>query len=291
MVIYSGRGRRAQEARAWRHAHACGVARRGHGRRVARLRPKGHDGLHRVAGLLPIMWSSSVGAEVMKPLATPVLGGMISSLLHVLIVTPVIFFSIRERQLGLQLQHETAPIAARPLLGRRALITTVLVIAVAGAVFAVWRLTRPTATDIGASATAGRVVQTVRSGDIDIVVRSPTSTLRTGRNAFTIEFRSSSGALVDVGTVRVSATMTMRARPCRGMCKYGDGVPGRFAATLTRHGGSWRPRRMDALPASVRQFPGKCAMRTCQSHHDRSRGVLPRFLPVAKRQRLVSGMQ
>ena len=42
-----------------------------------------------VAGLLPIMWSTRVGAEVMKPLATPVLGGMVSSLLHVLIVTPV----------------------------------------------------------------------------------------------------------------------------------------------------------------------------------------------------------
>jgi len=36
---------------------------------------------------------------VMKPLATPVLGGMVSSLLHVLVVTPVIFFWIREREL------------------------------------------------------------------------------------------------------------------------------------------------------------------------------------------------
>jgi copper/silver efflux system protein len=35
----------------------------------------------------------------MKPLATPVLGGMVSSLLHVLIVTPVIFTAIREREL------------------------------------------------------------------------------------------------------------------------------------------------------------------------------------------------
>ena len=48
------------------------------------------------------MWSTRAGAEVMKPLATPVLGGMVSSLLHVLIVTPVIFFWIRERRLGLQ---------------------------------------------------------------------------------------------------------------------------------------------------------------------------------------------
>jgi copper/silver efflux system protein len=52
-----------------------------------------------VASLLPIMWSHSTGAEVMKPLATPVLGGMVSSLGLVLIVTPVIFYSLREREL------------------------------------------------------------------------------------------------------------------------------------------------------------------------------------------------
>jgi Cu(I)/Ag(I) efflux system membrane protein CusA/SilA len=53
-----------------------------------------------VVSLLPIMWSHSTGAEVMKPLAAPVLGGMVSSLAHVLIVTPVIFYWLRERQLS-----------------------------------------------------------------------------------------------------------------------------------------------------------------------------------------------
>jgi Cu(I)/Ag(I) efflux system membrane protein CusA/SilA len=67
---------------------------------LLRLRPKVMTVSTVVAGLLPIMWSTSVGAEVMKPLATPVLGGMVSSLVHVLIVTPVIFFWIRERQLS-----------------------------------------------------------------------------------------------------------------------------------------------------------------------------------------------
>ena len=52
-----------------------------------------------VASLLPIMWSTRPGAEVMKPLATPVIGGMISSLIHILIVTPVIFAWLREREL------------------------------------------------------------------------------------------------------------------------------------------------------------------------------------------------
>jgi copper/silver efflux system protein len=66
---------------------------------LLRLRPKVMTVATVVAGLLPIMWSTRTGAEVMKPLATPVLGGMVSSLIHVLIVTPVIFTSIRERAL------------------------------------------------------------------------------------------------------------------------------------------------------------------------------------------------
>jgi len=67
---------------------------------LLRLRPKVMTVMTVVAGLLPIMWSTSTGAEVMKPLATPVLGGMVSSLLHVLIITPVIFYWIHERSLG-----------------------------------------------------------------------------------------------------------------------------------------------------------------------------------------------
>lgn len=66
---------------------------------LLRLRPKVMTVATVVAGLLPIMWSVRTGAEIMKPLATPVLGGMVSSLLHVLIVTPVIFTWIREREL------------------------------------------------------------------------------------------------------------------------------------------------------------------------------------------------
>jgi Cu(I)/Ag(I) efflux system membrane protein CusA/SilA len=64
-----------------------------------RLRPKVMTVATTVASLLPIMWSSRQGAEVMKPLATPVIGGMISSLIHILIVTPVIFLWLREREL------------------------------------------------------------------------------------------------------------------------------------------------------------------------------------------------
>jgi Cu(I)/Ag(I) efflux system membrane protein CusA/SilA len=67
---------------------------------LLRLRPKVMTVSTIVAGLIPIFWSTQTGAEVMKPLATPVLGGMVSSLLHVLIVTPVLFTWLRERELA-----------------------------------------------------------------------------------------------------------------------------------------------------------------------------------------------
>ena len=63
-----------------------------------RLRPKVMTVATTVVGLLPIMWSTGTGAEVMRPLATPVIGGMISSFLHILIVTPVLFAWLRQRE-------------------------------------------------------------------------------------------------------------------------------------------------------------------------------------------------
>jgi Cu(I)/Ag(I) efflux system membrane protein CusA/SilA len=50
-------------------------------------------------GLVPIMWSSGTGADVMKPIAAPMIGGMISSAVHVLIMTPVIFVLMKKREL------------------------------------------------------------------------------------------------------------------------------------------------------------------------------------------------
>jgi Cu(I)/Ag(I) efflux system membrane protein CusA/SilA len=198
---------------------------------LLRLRPKVMTVSTVVAGLLPIMWSTSVGAEVMKPLATPVLGGMVSSLLHVLIVTPVLFFAIRERQLGLQ--HQSLPTAAEGSFNmRRLVIPMVVLIALAGGSFAAWRFTRTAPTGVGSRTAGGAVVQTVESGTLKIVLLSPTGTLRTGRNTFTIEFRSLSGDLLDVGTVRVAANMAMPGMVMPGNVRVqSTGTPGRYAAT------------------------------------------------------------
>ena len=64
-----------------------------------RLRPKVMTVATAVASLLPIFWATRTGTEIMRPLAAPVIGGMLSSLVHILIVTPVIFTWLRERAL------------------------------------------------------------------------------------------------------------------------------------------------------------------------------------------------
>ena len=62
---------------------------------VLRLRPKLMTVSVVMAGLVPIMWSSGVGSDVMKPIAAPIIGGMITSTIHVLIITPVIFYIMK----------------------------------------------------------------------------------------------------------------------------------------------------------------------------------------------------
>lgn len=66
---------------------------------VLRLRPKLMTVAVALLGLIPIMWSTGTGADVMKPIAAPMIGGMISSAVHVLIMTPVIFVLMKKREL------------------------------------------------------------------------------------------------------------------------------------------------------------------------------------------------
>jgi len=66
---------------------------------VLRLRPKLMTVTVVMASLVPIMWSTGVGSDVMKPIAAPIIGGMVTSTVHVLIITPVIFFLMKRRAL------------------------------------------------------------------------------------------------------------------------------------------------------------------------------------------------
>src|SRR5882757_6738946 len=66
---------------------------------VHRLRPKLMTVCVVLASLIPILWESGIGSDVMKPIAAPLVGGMITSTIHVLILVPVFFALMKERSL------------------------------------------------------------------------------------------------------------------------------------------------------------------------------------------------
>jgi len=66
---------------------------------VKRVRPKAMTAAVIIAGLVPILWSHGAGADVMKRIATPMIGGVVTSTLMELIVYPAIFFIWRSRSL------------------------------------------------------------------------------------------------------------------------------------------------------------------------------------------------
>ena len=67
---------------------------------VKRVRPKAMTAAVIIAGLLPILWSHGAGADVMKRIATPMIGGVVTSTLMELLVYPAIFYIWRSRRLG-----------------------------------------------------------------------------------------------------------------------------------------------------------------------------------------------
>ncbi|MFI5192421.1 MAG: efflux RND transporter permease subunit [Chitinophagales bacterium] len=64
-----------------------------------RLRPKLMTVCVALFGLMPILWSSGVGSDVMKPIVLPMIGGVFTSSIHILLVTPIIFLMSKEYEL------------------------------------------------------------------------------------------------------------------------------------------------------------------------------------------------
>jgi Cu(I)/Ag(I) efflux system membrane protein CusA/SilA len=74
---------------------------------VERVRPKMMTVVAIMAGLLPIMWSTGTGSEIMQRIAVPMIGGMVSSTLLTLIVIPAVYALIK----GFAL-HSSEPVEA-----------------------------------------------------------------------------------------------------------------------------------------------------------------------------------
>jgi Cu(I)/Ag(I) efflux system membrane protein CusA/SilA len=70
---------------------------------VERVRPKMMTVVAIMAGLLPIMWSTGTGSEVMRRIAAPMVGGMVSSTVLTLVVIPVIYALVKGRRISRRL--------------------------------------------------------------------------------------------------------------------------------------------------------------------------------------------
>ncbi|AZN71496.1 efflux RND transporter permease subunit [Georhizobium profundi] len=87
---------------------------------VERVRPKIMTVVTIMAGLIPILWSTGSGSEIMQRIAVPMIGGMVSSSLLTLIVIPAVYATIKGRglsssdQLNADTVHATNPIVFNP---------------------------------------------------------------------------------------------------------------------------------------------------------------------------------
>ncbi len=64
-----------------------------------RLRPKIMTVCVALFGLVPVLWSTGVGSDVMQPIVLPMIGGVLTSSTHILLVTPLIFLMAKEYEL------------------------------------------------------------------------------------------------------------------------------------------------------------------------------------------------
>jgi Cu(I)/Ag(I) efflux system membrane protein CusA/SilA len=80
---------------------------------VQRLRPKLMTVTAVILSLAPILWETGIGSDVMKPIAAPIVGGMVTSTIHVLILVPVFFLLMKQRQVRRQRTAGEDPKQAR----------------------------------------------------------------------------------------------------------------------------------------------------------------------------------
>ena len=78
---------------------------------VKRVRPKAMTVCAAMLGLLPIMWSTGTGADLMKRIAAPMVGGLVTSFLMELLVYPAVYFLWKKKEL----RRGPAPLAAQPV--------------------------------------------------------------------------------------------------------------------------------------------------------------------------------
>ena len=216
---------------------------------VQRIRPKIMTVCAILFGLLPIMWSPTwqAGADVMKRIAAPMIGGVITSAILELLIYPVIFVIWRRRSLPnnlrdvyLEATDEQAPAAVHPRHSFARFLVTALAIAALGiGGYYGWQKFGGKLT--GDAQSAGTPLATQTVGGLTITLLHPHGQLRAAANEAFIEFRNASGELVDVGEVKLNLGMNMTGMVMHsGATVKRTDTPGRYRVEITPDmGGDW----------------------------------------------------
>src|SRR5437870_1860137 len=213
---------------------------------VGRVRPKIMTVCAIFFGLLPIMWSPAMqaGADVMKRIATPMIGGVVTSAILELLIYPVLYVIWRRRELP-EKAEEAAPFLPPQIVPSRqmrqrfltwaALAIGVLVVFYAGN-FA-WQKLRPTRIS-----GAPFITQAVNDLTVSLVNRE--RGLRQGNNEVMVEFRDRNGQLVDVGNVSLNINMNMPGMQMQGGgAAERTGTPGQYRARVKADmAGDWNAK-------------------------------------------------
>ncbi|MBI4622849.1 MAG: CusA/CzcA family heavy metal efflux RND transporter, partial [Verrucomicrobia bacterium] len=182
---------------------------------VQRIRPKIMTVGAILFGLLPIMWSptTQAGADVMKRIAAPMIGGVITSAILELLLYPTIYMLWRRRHLP----EPRGPDAAVPAegelrarsRGRKWFVISILVVALAAGGYFAWKYVAPAAVS-SAGGALGTPFATRTVDGLTVNFYHPAGGLKFAMNDVTIEFvDAASGQPVDVGTVKFDLDMNM----------------------------------------------------------------------------------
>jgi hypothetical protein len=216
---------------------------------VGRVRPKVMTVCAIFFGLLPIMWSpvTQSGADVMKRIAAPMIGGVVTSAILELLIYPVIYVIWRRRELP-EKAEEAAPflppeivpspqMRSRMLSGLKWAPLVLAVMAIFYGGKCAWQKLRP-----AKISGVPFLTQTVNDLTVNLVNRE--GGLSQGDNEAMIEFRDRNGQLVDVGNVSFAINMNMPGMQMQGGgATERTGTPGQYRAKVKADmAGDWNAK-------------------------------------------------
>ena len=177
---------------------------------VQRVRPKMMTVSVIIAGLLPIMWSHGTGADTMKRIAAPMVGGMVSSSVLTLLIIPAIYFLYRQREVEPDSDAVSPPSPKKASTG----LFVGLLVVLAGALW-FWQQRTPTQLDMS------EPILTRLVGEYEVAILGRKPDLITGTNPIRIEvIDPETGEKKAVDTVSLQLDMDMPGMQMRAQGRF-----------------------------------------------------------------------